>query len=1397
MEILSGPDAGEVYSLCRGIEIIGRGPDSDIVLTDRTVSKSHARFHVSADKIELVDLNSANGILVQGEPVRRLELHHGQEVMIGETLIRATLLVAAPSQAITPVQGMLLTRSPRVEPRYVGEDLDGVDLPTPAEPQPFPWLAMAAPLILGGVLFSVTQQLLSVVFVAMSPVLMFGTWLTSRMTKKRKMKMDKERFSTQLDRLDTRLTSERETEIATRLGETPALHQIYQHAISAGTLVWTRRLEHWSFLHLRLGMGVQPSRNKVTQPNNRDAAIPEYLESFESLAESFRDIPDLPVIESLAEAGALGITGSHQEVADYVRGVIAQVAGLHASSDVLLVGLLDAVWAGELADLKWLPHTWEVEPVIGTTALADSPPAAMNLIARLEDLIAARSPGNSTEPARLGALKEEEAARLAGGRVGVDGRSDGGAAAPTPAVVMVIADHAPADRARLIQVVERAAQRGIYPIWIAERPELLPAACRTFVEVSSPTTARVNFVRQGTEALELSVEGLTRQQFSHFARSLARLTDASVVEEDASDVPRTIPLLHLLGKEMALSSLSVRDRWEQNGSILREGQAISPKYQPKLRALVGQSASGAMQIDLRTQGPHALVGGTTGSGKSEFLQAWVLGMASEYSPQRVTFLFVDYKGGSAFADCIQLPHCVGLVTDLSPHLVRRALVSLRAELHYRETLLNRKKAKDILELEKRGDPDTPPALVLVIDEFAALVSEVPAFVDGVVDIAQRGRSLGIHLIMATQRPAGVIKDNLRANTNLRVALRMADELDSDDVVGTKEAALFDPSIPGRALAKTGPGRLTVFQSAYAGGWSLADVDDAEVTVKTFGIGNSSVWEVPEDLRPPRREASELGPNDQQMLVARMGEASAGLGIPAPRRPWLDELAPIVDQLDLMQLSDRELLLGMKDVPERQMQVPVSFDPDAEGHLAVFGTGGAGKSGTLRALAIAARQTVGGEPVHVYGLEFGSGGLRMLESLPHVGSIIPGDDSERIMRLFRMLRSELDRRSEAYAAVTADTITEYRRLAMLADEPRLLLLIDGFPAFRNEYEGIPGRAEAYQILQQIISDGRSVGVHIALSADRGQSLPSALNAMIQRRIVLRMADSDAYVMLDVPRDVLSSDSRPGRAVIDRGEAQIAVIAGTGNSKEQSRAVDDLAARLRAEGRTEAPPIRSLPALFSADALPAEVGGQPTIGLSDIDLGPIAIEPSGVFLVAGPPQSGRSNAVAAIVAAVARSRPDTRLVYIGTRKSPVLASRAWSDVATDASTAMTMLSGIIADGHQGDNDLLIVVEGISDYANSMAESLLSDIVRRARRGEGMVLIEGETNDWGSSFGLVGDIKSARRGVVLQPDTHDGELILKTAFPRLAKSEFPQGRAMLVQGGRVARIQFPLAFSPPIRG
>jgi len=305
---------------------------------------------------------------------------------------------------------------------------------------------------------------------------------------------------------------------------------------------------------------------------------------------------------------------------------------------------------------------------------------------------------------------------------------------------------------------------------------LLPAACRVFIEVEGDV-GDVGYVREGKLVTPVTVDTIDLGQTLTAARSLAPVEDSGARVDDDSDLPRTVSLLTLTGTELASSPGAVIERWAESRSILTGPFAPeTPSRRPgNLRAIVGQSAQGTFSLDLRADGPHALVGGTTGAGKSELLQAWILGMATAHSPQRVTFLLVDYKGGSAFRGCVDLPHTVGLVTDLSPHLVRRALASLSAELLYREHLLALHNAKDLVELERRGDVEAPPSLIIIVDEFAALVQEVPEFVEGVVNVAQRGRSLGLHLILATQRPAGVIKDNLRANTNLRLALRMADE----------------------------------------------------------------------------------------------------------------------------------------------------------------------------------------------------------------------------------------------------------------------------------------------------------------------------------------------------------------------------------------------------------------------------------------------------------------------------------------------------------------------------------------------------------------------------------------------------------------------------------------------
>ncbi|QYH35708.1 FtsK/SpoIIIE domain-containing protein [Salinibacterium sp. M195] len=1391
LTIVDGPDIGRIITLPIGGAVLGRDARADILLDDPLVSKLHARVDVAPGVVRIVDLNSANGIEVDGGPVTRVELGDGETVLVGNSLIRVGIVVQEDRTHDFLAEGPIgFNRSPRVEERYPGEEFVGPKVPAPAEPTPFPWLSLIAPLLMGLVLFAVTQRLISVVFVALSPLLMLSTFFTNSRLRKRKAKLELEQFEKQLTYLSEELESQHPIEKSVRLRELPSTSEVYDEAMTLGPVLWTRRPEHWSFLSLRLGVGSLPSRNSVSVVGE-DEGVPELRDRFREVRDRYSTVDGVPLAENLYESGALGIVGEHHSAADVARGLVTQAVGLHSPTELVVTAIVGPTWSPEFEWLKWLPHTAAPNSPISGSHLANSQATGGALLSMLEELVEARRGANRAGAGFRGATNFDSSAIVQGERVGQDDQSAPPPVAQ-PAILVLIGHDAPIDKARLVQLAENGAEAGVFPIWLAPEVSDLPAAARTYIETNGDhSQSAVGYVRLGRRISPVTTEPVSSENSLKLARRLAPVYDAGFSEADESDIPRSVSLVSLLGTDLTESSEAAIERWQQNDSI-HDRSGAPPKRSRRtgrLRAIVGQASVDAMHLDLRAQGPHALVGGTTGSGKSEFLQAWVLGMAAEYSPDRVTFLFIDYKGGSAFADCVSLPHCVGLVTDLSPHLVRRALTSLRAELHYREHLLNRKKAKDLLELEKRGDPESPPALVLVIDEFAALVGEVPEFVDGVVDIAQRGRSLGIHLIMATQRPAGVIKDNLRANTNLRIALRMADETDSQDVVGDKIAGTFDPSIPGRGIAKTGPGRLTLFQSAYAGGWSRAEKPVPSIEVGELRFGAELLWEKPGGAVEPTSD-DEQGPTDQARIVANLISAATAAHIPAARRPWLDQLAPRYDLTRLRQRTDAELVLGVNDVPTRQLQNEVFFKPDIDGNIVVYGSGGTGKSTMLRSLAVAAGVTPRGGPVDVYGLDFGTGALRMLEPLPHVGSIVSGDDPERVIRLLRTLRGIVEERGDRYTAVNASTIAEYRTIANRPAEARILLLVDNFPAFRAEFEVGASRAPWYAAFMQLLTEGRGLGVHVALSADRPGSVPSAVSAAITRRVVLRQAEESSYFLLDTPTDVLSAASPPGRAIIDGLETQLAVVGGTANVAEQSAAIEKLARAISRTDRTPAPAVGTLPLEYPSSQLPAMIGDQAALGISEVDLQPTGFEPSGMFVLAGPPASGRSNALSVLITAVERAVPNVTRYYIGNPRSALSQTSGWEATATrleDVSDLAKEITATVEEGHEG--RILVVIEQIADFLSSSADAALVAMLKAIKRSDHMVIAEADSSQWGSSWPLMSEVKSARTGFLLQPETLDGDSILKTGLPRVSRAEFPPGRGYFIARGKAVRVQLPL--------
>ncbi len=1331
--VVTVTDAGGVreFPLRSRTGVIGRDRHCAVVLNDSMVSREHVRFTIGVLP-EIVDLGSANGVEVNGARVTRTVVRPDDVIELGDT--RLTIRVTSTAGAEGASEAFI--RPPRLDPRYAGQEFEAPEPPKRPEKPRFPFLSLIIPILLGGVLYLITRSMLSLVFIALSPLMVVGYAVESMVTGRRTYRKAVSTFRTDLKALAAEAAQAAAVEVASRLREHPSTLDCVEAVRRRSPLLWTRRPDDPGFMELRLGLGRQASRSVVKLPSGKDLPRDLVAEAAD-VARQYATVDGVPVLATPAQHGALGIAGARDVALSVAHALVVQAVSLHSPAEVVLAAFAVDERARDWEWLKWLPHTTSPHSPLGARHLASTEEDAIALVSTIEETVALRA-GEET--------------------------------GPSPAVFVIVEDATPVERSRLVELAERGWRHGVYVLWLAGDVTQLPSACRTFIEVrSASNVGGAGYVHSGESVAPLLVELLDPRVAAEMGRALAPVVDIGARIDDDSDLPRTVSLLAVGDRPAVADPDYVVENWRQTA----KGGS--------LRAVIGRTAFGPHVLDLRADGPHALVGGTTGSGKSELLQAWVLAMGAAHSPQRLTFMLIEYKGGSAFKDLALLPHTVGNFTDLDPHLVRRALTSLRAELRQREKFFARHQAKDLVELERKGVPDTPPSLVIVVDEFAALVKELPEFVDGVVDVAQRGRSLGVHLILATQRPAGVINDNLRANTNLRLGLRMADESDSTDVLGSPQAAFFDPSIPGRAVSKTGPGRLVPFQTGYAGGWTSEAPPTPEITLEELRFGARIVWAVPE----PDQSNVDLGVPDIQRMIGAISLAHQGTRQRRPRQPWLPALAAIYDLATVeTRRVDTHLVFGVRDRPEQQEQSPIAFEPDAQGNLAVFGTGGSGKSVLLRTLAIAAGFTIRGGPCHVYGLDFGARGLSMLEGLPHVGSIIPGADTDRTIRLIDWLTQLIAERSERYSAVGAGAITDYRAQAGEPNEPRILVLLDGLAAFRQAYESVD-KMKYFDAFCQIAADGRAVGVHTIISADRPGSVPSALASAIQTRVVLRMADPNDYGALGVPTDVLNSKSVPGRGLLLDEELQVAVLGGAKETRAQAEAIRLFAEEMSRAGVSAAPPVRGMPERVLLSGLPATSAGLPTFGLLAASLTPATFTPRGGFLISGPPQSGRTSAMRTLAEALRRWSSSMPLWLVSaTRRSELASLPLWKETVLGMDEVKDRARNLASQATSA-GSVALFIEGVGEFASFTIESQVAEavtsLVRACLDENGFVVGEGETSTLGSKSGPLELLKRSRYGLALMPDGSDGDRVFSTAFPlRLPRADFPPGRGLFVAGG-----------------
>ncbi|WP_122816494.1 FtsK/SpoIIIE domain-containing protein [Nocardioides pantholopis] len=1341
LHVVGGPDSGAVFALPLGVHEVGRsGPVS---WRDHSLSRRHCRVVVSPESATVTDLGSSNGTRVDGEDCEPHEPRpwgFGQVLEIGDSLVE--LRPARPSDATveTGDPGWLgFLRPPRIVPFHASPSVEVPSAPKSRQRRKIPLIAMLVPMVFGISMALILKTPTFLLFALMSPVMLGANFISDRRGEARDHREAVAQYEKDLAEAQRRLEEGVRSEQARLRAEQPDAADTFLTCVLPGRRLWERRRHDPDALLVRLGTSDLPST--VTVTGEKSGADHE--------------LHAVPVGFGLGQAHVVGIAGPHDAVDGALRWTVAQLAAYHAPRD-LTMSFLTTRGGQEWSWLRWLPHLRPEE--------ADSCLAMV---------------GNDTETltAQVAALTA-----LVKARKEIAGDNRAVTADSFPAHVAVLHGYrAMRGVLGLGQVLEDGPSVGVYAICTDDSEKSLPERCTaTFVlDPANPSYAALR--RSGQAPLpRVLAEGVSAGWADRVARELSPLRDVGAQQQGES-LPDSARLLDVTGMEPPTAD-AVRARW---------------MMEPRSTTMtLGVGLDGPFSLDLRSDGPHGLIAGMTGSGKTELLQTIIASLAIANRPEWLNFVLIDYKGDSAFKDCVNLPHTVGKVNDLDPYLVERALASLEAEMDVRKNFLAEAGTKDIEDYQDlySREPHRPPLprLVLVIDEFAELAKELPDFMTGLVSIAQLGRSLGVHLLLATQRPSGVVSPAIRANTNLRIALRVADSADSTDVLQTADAARIPKSAPGRAYARLGAGALLAFQSGRVGGRrpGAVAVDLPAPFVAQVGwraLGYASP-------RPPRVKQEEVVDTDLAALVRAVADASTQEGVPAQRQPWLPPLPTRVLWDEWVTDSPRRgevpaLPFARRDLPALQRQVVADLDLDRDGHLFLVGSARSGRSQALRTIAGSIARLADPSDVHVYGLDCGSGALNALTALPHCGAVVGRAETERATRLLTKLANEVDDRQRRLAEQGYADIREQR--AADADPlPHVVVMIDRWEGFVTTLGEIDPLTD---VVLKLLREGASAGVHLVITGDRSLVSSSRMSTTTENKIALKMADKGDYSLVGVNPKQVPDRVPPGRGYVaaDGTEMQVMLLAADESGQAQAAALQALGqeARSRVDATTRKPfRVDVLPTrmeLEQALALRPERAADPfvLVGVGGDELTAYApdLGRSSSFIVAGPGRSGRSTVlVAAARAAIATG---ACVVGLAPRPSPVrdLDGTAgvlgvFTDPATPAATIEELVAGA------GRPVVLVIDDG-----EGLRDAAASEFFARVVKGqvEGCFLLLGGNAD-GVAAGLSGwqvEAKKARQGLLLSPQgISDGDLV-GVRIPRNALGRTVQpGRGWLHFGDGV---------------
>ena len=1075
------------------------------------------------------------------------------------------------------------TKSPRIRRQIVTKKITISNPPQTSDKEfEIPLILTLGPMITMGIMsFSMTATVISQLIEGTTDistcwprlltcaVMLFSMIVWPNLTKKfqkkmeeQKKKLAKRKYTSYLNEKKQELEDERNLQKDILYENVITLEDCVNNIVNQRLNFWSKRIEQNDFLTVRLGIGRELLDVEVKFPEEDFVIERDVLRAqAEKLVADYKYIEEAPVGYSLNESRITGIMGDPSKQHGIICNMILQLVSFYSYDDIKFVVFTNSANEDEWNYMKYLNHTFNNSKEIRFFS------TNYESAKRISDYL------NSELMQRLEIM------------------SDGEARLFKPHYIVITDDYSQIKGLSFIKrLVEIDMNLGFSFVIIENRISKLPSKCNNFLLLGNKSSGVLRNSFEQQEQQPFNDEIAYNINMNRVAQIISNIPIE--FEEGNASLPDAITFLEMekVGK---VEKLNILDRWNSNDST------------QSLKAEVGVDPEGnLMYLDLHEKyhGPHGLIAGMTGSGKSEFIITYVLSMSINYSPDDVAFILIDYKGGGlAFAfenklNNIVLPHLAGTITNLDKAEMDRTLVSIDSEVKRRQRLFNEARDKmgestiDIYKYQgfyHEGRLEEPlPHLFIICDEFAELKSQQPEFMDNLISVARIGRSLGVHLILATQKPSGVVNDQIWSNSKFRVCLKVQDASDSKEMLKRPDAASLKQT--GRFYLQVGYDEyFALGQSGWAGAKyypsdkiqkqvdkSVNVIDETGIYLKSIQAANSNskVEAQGEQLAAVLNNIIEVSKHENKRV----------------RKLWLDNIPEIIFVNDIEKKYnyksnqyDVEALLGEYDAPESQKQGPVTYNLRTDGNCLIYGNDGEEKEAVINAMLFSIFKNYTADEINVYVVDYGSETSRMFIDFPQVGGMVYAGDEEKFKNALKLVLDEIKFRKKEFISY-GGSFEEYNKKAE-KKLPQVLFIINNYDALAEVYNTF------YEDLISICRDCNRYGVYFFISLNLTNSLNRRATMSFTKRIGMHVTDGNQYTDIFDMRCKLRPRDMHARGLIycDGGIHEFQTFSISDEQHTNNEIVQQLLKEVKAKSNSTAKKIPELPERVTYDIVEKDI------------------------------------------------------------------------------------------------------------------------------------------------------------------------------------------------------------------